>query len=460
MEFNRIPLQSNINSNTKSYTEYFPVRAPIIKGIGSNIQRTMQKLATSTPMNRKSVRILFYGQSITKQLWTKNVGNYIKSLYPYADLTIKNLAIGGFDAERLVRTAKNDILSFYPDLVIMHVYGNEEKYKKIISDIKTYTTAEIMLQDDHVRSQECENWEYHELWSAVKLPSIAEEYECELVKIRQPWKEYLKTNCLEAEQLLLDGSHLNNHGEYLMTELYKPYFHYEPTNKKESNKFEKTYVIGEDIDWNDGKLTLPFYGNRVDVIASSNAPASIKILLDNKIPKSIPEGFIHTRPNDIKNRVWSWEAMDWPWETGTIKRVSWVNDPLEEEWSVRFTRVEEDVSYFEFKVYGSHTGYDGDGNNKEKFISMSGRVVIEPEDWFIKEPHDIVYRISVQEGYEIKWETFSMCLDEYRGNTLFKEGYENATTIIQGVDNHNHTLELFSKDCSEIPISAIKVYSP
>ena len=38
---------------------------------GSGIQRTMTLLATSTPARRNPVRILFYGQSITKQEWSQ-----------------------------------------------------------------------------------------------------------------------------------------------------------------------------------------------------------------------------------------------------------------------------------------------------------------------------------------------------------------------------------------------------
>ena len=42
---------------------------------GAKIQRTMMLLATSTPQHRHRVRILFYGQSITKQDWWLEVAN-------------------------------------------------------------------------------------------------------------------------------------------------------------------------------------------------------------------------------------------------------------------------------------------------------------------------------------------------------------------------------------------------
>ena len=42
--------------------------------LGLGVQRTMTLLATSTPEKRNTVRILFYGQSITEQDWWKKIG--------------------------------------------------------------------------------------------------------------------------------------------------------------------------------------------------------------------------------------------------------------------------------------------------------------------------------------------------------------------------------------------------
>ena len=62
---------------------------------GSGIQRTMTLLATSSPAHRNPVRVLFYGQSITKQKWSQFVAQDIRTRFPYADLTVENRAIGG-----------------------------------------------------------------------------------------------------------------------------------------------------------------------------------------------------------------------------------------------------------------------------------------------------------------------------------------------------------------------------
>ena len=48
-----------------------PAKDPSRLGLG--VQRTMTLLATSTPQHRNHVRVLFYGQSITEQEWSKQV---------------------------------------------------------------------------------------------------------------------------------------------------------------------------------------------------------------------------------------------------------------------------------------------------------------------------------------------------------------------------------------------------
>ena len=47
-------------------TPYPPTKFPDASGFGKNIQRTMRLLATSTAEKQNTVRILFYGQSITE----------------------------------------------------------------------------------------------------------------------------------------------------------------------------------------------------------------------------------------------------------------------------------------------------------------------------------------------------------------------------------------------------------
>ena len=117
--------------------------------LGLNIQRTMTLLATSTPVQRNTVRVLFYGQSITEQEWTKEVTADLRRRFPNANLLIENRAIGGHSSQLLVKTAEADLYPFQPDLMIFYVYGSHTDYESIIRRTRERTTAEILMQTDH-----------------------------------------------------------------------------------------------------------------------------------------------------------------------------------------------------------------------------------------------------------------------------------------------------------------------
>src|SRR5258708_4756409 len=130
----------------------FPPLPPVADdpSFGAGVQRTMSLLAESTPQKRNKVRVLFYGQSITEQDWWRQVAEDLRRRFPNADLVIENKAVGGFASQLLSRLAEHDIPAFYPDLAIFHVYGAHDKYEEILKLIRTRTTAEILMQRDHV----------------------------------------------------------------------------------------------------------------------------------------------------------------------------------------------------------------------------------------------------------------------------------------------------------------------
>ena len=61
--------------------------------------------------------------------------------------------LGGFASQLLVKTAETDLYPFQPDLLIFHVYGAHDKYEDIIRRTRERTTAEILLQNDHVTTR-------------------------------------------------------------------------------------------------------------------------------------------------------------------------------------------------------------------------------------------------------------------------------------------------------------------
>lgn len=428
--------------------------------MGRGIQRTMTLLAASTPQHRNRVRVLFYGQSITEQQWSKQVADDLRRRFPNAELEIDNRAIGGFASQLLIRPAEHDVYPFYPDLVIFHVFGANQQYEQIIKNIRSRTTAEVLMQTDRVGSQwpqekpdrEADKglwWDY--LMNHQFLPDIAKKYGCGLVDIRAGWLQYLRQNHYEPGRLLLkDGAHLNAQGNYLMAKLTAQYLVYRPDlPDKEWKELTHTYPAGRGA-WKEGKLRIEFEGNRVDLLAAAvkekgTAPrgGSSQIRIDGKKPSAFPGAYRITRPSPG------------PWSPLFLSRVDHDAPLIREEWTLKVKNVSKDGKRWDFDVTGSVTGADGSGRSEEAFVSKSGRVKIEPAAWFRG------FSPPLPNGYTIRWKVLPMFADAYRAPKSDDPARENATTVIQGIPNTKHTLEVIADDPASPPaLAEIRTYRP
>jgi hypothetical protein len=428
-----------------------------VETYGRHIQRTMTLLATSTPEKRNTVRVLFYGQSITEQDWWKSVADDLRQRFPHANLIIENRAIGGFASQLLVKTAETDLYPFYPDLLIFYVYGSHLEYENIIRRVRERTTAEILMQTDHATNdndlteetdpakltpKQWTPWMNHAF-----LPGTARKYGAELVNQHELWKDYLRDQHLPAPQLLKDGVHLNDHGNYLMAEIVKAYLRYDPSfPQDEWQDLVKTYRVGTEVNWQDGRLQLEFEGNRVDVIcqAGSAPPAAVRI--DGRRPSEIPELYGLTRTT-------YYPGLGWP----CLLRVTAEKPRQLEEWSLTLTNVSADLKQFRFRVAGSLTGPDGEGSRGERFVSQSGRVVIDPADWNFEYALKIVKQ-PIQDGFTVRWKVIPHFVDEFVSPGISDLRSETVVTLGQGLANAKHTLEITGSP--QTPIAAVRVYRP
>ena len=452
-----VPLSKKIVADTP-----FPPPAPIANNatFGDRIQRTMGLLATSTPTERHQVRILFYGQSITLQEWSQDVVKDLKQRFPNADLSWENRALGGFTAPILIRPSEHDLYPFYPDLLIFHVYGGGEDYESIIANVRRRTTSEILLHSDHIDwlptgnsddPEQLKRYEWHNTHSTKWLPELADKYGCEIAEIREPWRRYLKDNRLQPQQLLSDNIHLNDWGNFLLAALIKPHLRYKPNSPQPPQDLVKTYTVGRDVKWQDGKLVLEFEGNRIDAIADKtfNGKAiSARIAIDGKKPSEFPELYSITRPSVTL-------GVGWP----AIIQISSQKPLIVEDWKAVITEINSDASKFKFDVVGSKTGYDGSGTNDKIFVSNSGRVVIEPRNWWLKTSYKYS-KTPTPKGFEISWQVRPMFVDSYVPPKIADSTREYPTTLAQNLSNSKHTLEIIPETDGKVPIQAIRVYRP
>ena len=439
---------------------------------GAGIQRTMTLLATSTPKQRHPVRVMFYGQSLTKQDWTRDVTEYLRRQFPYADLVTANRAIGGYSSQFLIQTLPHDVYAFYPDLIIFHDFGAVNLYEQIIAEILRHTTAEILIQTDrptwiHVDGiaddpAKAKGEAYSERNSFEILPALARKYGCEIVDLRRPYIEYLTENHLKATDVLSDGAHFTQQGDYVVAELTKRHLRYDPALAAEKRADPalaaeprkdavRSYEIGRDLQWTNGRLRVEFEGNRVDAIAGPGGAwhaAQAEVFIDGKRPSEMPELYFITRPSDTFN-------VDWP----AVNRVTAIQPLLVEDWTLKVTEANADESQLRFEVTGSRTGMDGAGVSSERFVSRSGRVVIDPDVWGVKRAFELRH-MATPKGFEVHWRVVPMFQDVYTSPHIEDPSAEVASTLALGLPAGKHTLELVAKGDSVPPLQAIRVYDP
>ncbi|HVF85152.1 MAG TPA: SGNH/GDSL hydrolase family protein [Abditibacteriaceae bacterium] len=434
---------------------------------GARIQRSMKLMASSTRSRRNRVKVLFYGQSITQQDWTKTVADDLRRRFPFTDFVFDNRAIGGFSSQLLVKTAEQDLYSFYPDLMIFHVYGSHSDYEKIIENVRRRTTADIVMQTDHVTKagdlteetdpaklapNQWDAWMNHSF-----LPQTARKFDVELADVRAGWKRHLQSEKLEPKLFLSDDVHLNNRGNALMATLVSPYLRYDASLPVQHANSVRDYPIGRILKWNKGRLKMTFSGNRVDVIADNNGKAvgakaagaravgaRVRVLIDGKSPSQTTGAMAFTR-SSIGFSTW----------TPAITRFGSQALLVPETWTARITEISADGKKFKYSVRGSVTGEDGSGDSDNTFVSNSKRVVIDPADWwlgFSKSPMPV--------GFEVTWQVVPQGVDIYQAPEIADKAIEYSTTLAQGFANTSHTLELVALDKNPPPIAAIRVYEP
>ena len=428
---------------------------------GRNVQRTMRLLATSTPQKRNTVRVLFYGQSITEQKWWRAVADDLRTRFPNANLVIENRALGGFASQLLIKTAETDLYPFYPDLLIFYVYGAHDKYDDIIRRVRERTTAEILQQNDHVtnpadfteETDPAKLWPPNgKRWGAFMnhnwLPAVSARYGTELCDQRSLWKRYLTENGLEPKQLLVDGVHLNAHGEFLMAQCVNAYLRYDPSlGPAAAQRWVKTYEVGKDIAWRDGVLRLALEGNRVDVIVKPGAapPAAVKI--DGRRPSEFPELYGFTRTHAKPGGKFP-----------PIAPVKFQKSLVLEDWTMDVVTDHKDSKKYRFTLRGSKTGPDGEGRSDARFVSPSGRIVIEPEDWNVSFALMLAGVKPVPERFTVTWSVVPYFVDEFASPGVEDPAVETTVTLARGLPNAKHVLEIAGSE--KTPIAAIRVYCP
>jgi hypothetical protein len=411
----------------------------------------MTRIAQSTPQHPATVRFQFYGQSITAQAWTGLVGQDLAQRFPSVKFTFHNPAIGGFTSPALIRTAEHDLYPWYPDILVFHVYGPVDKYEEIIRHVRARTTAEIVLWTSHLSAAETLDKNPDDDARIVAIRAIAKKYDCLLIDVRKKWIAYVREHQLEPQALLNDSVHLNQEGVKLMASFIGSELIHAPGLATTAQAGTVTDIpldspaVACDPT---GDLTLTFTGNRVVAISGAaisgvGGEGSAEVLLDGESLDARPELWAVTRPS-TGPQIWM----------PAIKQVSFETALLAEDWTLTcLSDSTPDAKKIHFQVTGSLTGADGEGFSTERFVSQSGRVVIEPADWHLE--WSLGYKkLTLPDGFQVQWKTYPLFTAKYQPQPAGAE-----TVLVQNCAPTTHKLTL-KGPAGKLGITGFRVYAP
>jgi hypothetical protein len=419
------------------------------------IARTLEIIRTSTPTNPKVLKVLFYGQSITRSGWHNAVVAHWREKYPNTVFVVENRALGGFASQYLVRTTEQDIAAFYPDLIIFHVYGDHHSYEKILRMFRSLTAADVILQTDHgdglpdppcaeglqlslQRKLGCAGmlWVHQRLWhdemSYHKIPALARKYGMAVEPQRIWWREFLLQKQVDPRSMLMsDGLHPNEKGKELIAAFFNRYFDNLVEHWNGEVEQNVVSIPPGGTTHTDGTETVDFDGSRLELL--SNRPLAVwpSVTIDKLSPKDIDGCYQVTRSSPLKS------VPDWP----ALRRITLLHDHAPEDWTVTITNMTPDQRSFAFTVSASASGDEGRGDSSHNFVSKSGRLSIDADDWMFERGYELQH-IPLQVPAEVSWSVEYTCSGKPeaidKGNGTVQYRY----VLASGCSNEKHTAKL------------------
>jgi hypothetical protein len=436
------------------------------------IARTLEIIRTSTPTNHKVLKVLFYGQSITRSGWHNAVVAHLREKYPNTVFVVQNRALGGFASQYLERTTEQDIAAFYPDLIIFHVYGDHRAYERILRMFRSLTAADVILQTDHGEilpdppcaeglqlslhpKQGCAGvlWVHQRLWhdemSYHKIPAFGKKYGMAVEPQHLWWRDYLLQRNQDPRSLIMsDGLHPNDKGKQLIAEFFNRYF--DGLVEQWNGQTEPNVVsIPIDARQSSGMETVKFDGSRLELLSSKPLAAWPSVKIDERAPQDVDGCYQVTRSSPLVS------VPDWP----AVRRITLLHDRTPADWTATITNITPDQKSFAFTVKESARGDEGSGNSSSKYVSKSGQLTIDGDDWMFERGYELKH-VPLQVPAEVHWSVLYICggtpevIDRGNGRTEYRY------VLGAGLANGNHTVELLSPPNNLAAALEFRAYQP
>jgi len=270
--------------------------------------------------------------------------------------------------------ARHLVVPDQPDLVITYTLGLPEDLEKLIVEIQSQTTADIIVPSIHWRMGDQKMWGISENSPQQEVEAIREvcrKYGVEFVESRREWAAYLTKNHLPIESLLKDAVHQSDYGATIVNS--NMFAHFQPAAPSSYEPESRERMIQPELN-EDGNYTASFTGNRIDLIGEKSPDGGVfQIRIDGKSASEIDAflmSYVLPDPENAKVGRGSNPRDQSP------HGINLGTNIVPQSWKILMTSDTGD-----FTIEGSVTGPDGIGNAFKDFESDSGQIEIDPYLW-------------------------------------------------------------------------------
>jgi hypothetical protein len=377
------------------------------------------------------------------------------------------------------------VLADQPDLIITYTHGDLEMLDAMLSDIRRHSTADIIVPSLHLMGHEDGDFKNRVEWfqagygfSLKALEDVCRKHGVEYVQNRHELARYLTGIGKTPNALLSDAAHQNEHGlvrtwDNIVRHLAKPKeFNYAPESRErrisvasatktatESLRLSSGWKIDEGVALTAIKgerITVRFTGNRIDLLGRSRAGGGkARVKIDGASGETAPVFYmtaITPRPVKFPYAI----AGPGPGDVGP-HGVSLGERVVPQAWTITSTSDEGD-----YRLEGSATGADGEGNSTRSFTSRSGQIRIDPSLWrYNRDGKEGQYRYGNRTGDQYTFEVYRCAVGEVSFAPAGGSGPGFLhQALVQNLSNGSHELTIETLGDGEVAIESFYVYQP
>jgi hypothetical protein len=339
--------------------------------------------------------------------------------------------------------ARHLVIPDQPDLVLIYTLGDPADLEKLIVELRTHTTADLIVPSIHWRERDQALWGQSE--NAVdqdvgRVREICRRHGVEFVENRRDWGAYLAAHRLPLSALLKDAVHQSDYGARIinaniLAHLRRPAaFSYDPDSRERRLRPERT---------TEGAWRATFTGNRVDLTGrKSPEGGAFRLRIDGRPAGETPVFLMsYVRPNPKNVR----EGRGATPRDQAPHGITLGRDVVPQAWTIAMVSDQGD-----YELAGAVTGPDGRGNAFKPFTSRSGQITIEPELWRRAERNRTGDRFTFEVRRAVTEEV------DFRGTA----GERFTLRLAEVLPNRRHTIELVPVRPGAADIEGLAVFQP